>query len=47
MDLIAEIYRYIYPIIRDDKHNYYIANVRLPPIEERGYPSSLGNDELI
>lgn len=45
-DLITEISRYIYPIIRESKDNYLIANIRLPSIEERGYSSSLSNSVL-
>lgn len=41
IDLIVEIYRYIYPIVRKSKNTYLIANVRLPAIDEKGYTSSL------
>jgi hypothetical protein len=42
-DMISEIYRCVYPIISENKTEFSIGNIRLPPAEDKSYLLSLSS----
>jgi hypothetical protein len=42
-DMISELYRYVYPIIAENKKEFSIGNIRLPPAEDKSYLVSLSS----
>jgi hypothetical protein len=42
-DLINELYHYVYPIFDENKTEYSIANMKLPPAEDKIYLTSLSS----
>lgn len=39
-EIISEIYRYVYPIVNDQKNDYFIASIKLLPAEEKTHQAS-------
>jgi hypothetical protein len=39
-EIISEIYRYVYPIVNDQKNEYFIASIKLLPAEEKIHQTS-------
>lgn len=35
--MISEIFQHIYPIVRHDNNEYSIADIKLPPAEDKSY----------